>query len=128
VAVVLLVVFAAVALTLAVVGIYSVTSYGVEQRGREIGVRMALGARRTDVLWLIVGGGMRQAAAGLALGLVVAGLLSHTLSSLLYAVAPLDARIFIVVAGTFGAVALLANGIPAWRAANPNAVHALWRG
>jgi len=128
VAFVLLVVFAAVALTLAVVGIYSVTSYGVEQRGREIGVRMALGARRTDVLWLIVGGGMRQAAAGLALGLVVAGLLSHTLSSLLYAVAPLDARIFIAVGGTFGAVALLANGIPAWRAANPNVVHALWRG
>ena len=125
VAFVLLAVFAVIALTLAAVGIYSVTSYGVRQRTREVGVRMALGASRTDVLWLVIGSGMRVALAGTAVGLVAATGLARALSSLLFGVAPLDAGTFAAVGVGFAVVALVANGIPAWRAATLDPTQAL---
>ena len=125
VAFVLLAVFAAIALALAAVGIYSVTSYGVRQRTREIGVRMALGASRTDVLWLVIGSGMRDALAGTTVGLVAATGVSHALSSLLFRVAPFDSSTFAAVGIGFAVVALVANGIPAWRAATVNPMDAL---
>jgi putative ABC transport system permease protein len=125
VAFVLLAVFAAVALTLAAVGIYSVTSYGARQRTREVGLRMALGASRTDVLWLVLGSGMRYALAGTTVGLVAATGLAHALSSLLFGVAPLDSGTFAAVGAGFAVVALVANGIPAWRAATLDPTQAL---
>jgi putative ABC transport system permease protein len=125
VAFVLLAVFAAIAVTLAAVGIYSVTSYGARQRTREVGVRMALGASRTDVLWLVIGSGMRYALAGTTVGLVAATGLAHALSSLLFGVAPLDSETFVAVGVGFAVVALVANGIPAWRAATLDPAQAL---
>jgi putative ABC transport system permease protein len=125
VAFVLLAVFAAIALALAAVGIYSVTSYGVRQRTREVGVRMALGASRTDVLWLVIRSGMRYALAGTTVGLVAVTGFSHALSSLLFGLAPFDLRTFAAVGVGFAVVALVANGIPAWRAATVNPMEAL---
>ena len=125
VAFVLLAVFAAIALALAAVGIYSVTAYAARQRTREVGVRMALGASRTDVLWLIIGSGMRSALAGTAVGLVAATGLARALSSLLFGVAPLDSGTFAAVGVGFAVVALIANAIPAWRAATLNPTQAL---
>src|SRR5262249_23946514 len=83
-------VFAGLAMLLAAVGRYGVLAYGVAQRRREIGVRMALGAQRSDVLSLIIGGGIRLTLAGLGLGLVAAFALTRVMSSLLYEVKPND--------------------------------------
>jgi putative ABC transport system permease protein len=122
---VLLSLFAGLALTLAAVGIYSVTSSGVRQRTREIGVRMALGADRADVLTLIIGEGMRRAFIGTTVGLIAAAGLTHLLSSLLFRVAPLDVTTFLAVAIGCSVVAFIANGIPAWRAVRTEPVAAL---
>jgi putative ABC transport system permease protein len=125
VAFVLLASFAAIALALAAVGIYSVTSYGARQRTREVGLRMALGASRVDVLWLVIGSGMRFSLAGTAIGLLAATGLSRALSSLLFGVTPLDSGTFVAVGAGFVLVALVANGIPAWRAATLSPTQAL---
>jgi putative ABC transport system permease protein len=125
VAFVLLAAFAAIALALAAVGIYSVTSHGARQRTREVGVRMALGASRMDVLRLVIGSGMRFSLAGTTIGLVAAMGLSRALSSLLFGVTPLDSGTFVAVGAGFVLVALVANGIPAWRAATLNPTEAL---
>jgi putative ABC transport system permease protein len=112
----LLAVFAAVALLLAAVGIYGVMSYSVSRRSHEIGIRMSLGARPADVLWIVVRQGMAQALAGTAAGVVGALLLSKLLAKMLYGVQPTDPVTFTGVAGILVLVALLAAGVPARKA------------
>jgi len=108
--------FAAVALLLAAIGIHGVLSYGVLQRRREIGIRMALGARASDLVGLVVRQGLGLAGVGLALGLAGAVGLTRFLSSQLYGVAPTDPLTFAAVATVLGIVALAATIAPAHRA------------
>jgi len=109
-------VFAALALLLAMVGIYGVISYTVAQRTRELGVRVALGAQRGDVLTLVLKQGLRLALAGIVIGIVGALAMTQTLSSLLYGVRATDLLTYTVVPVLLGAVALLATYVPALRA------------
>jgi putative ABC transport system permease protein len=109
-------VFAALALALASVGIYGVVSYSVSRRTHEVGVRLALGAERIDVLRLVVGQGMLLTGIGLGIGLAGAMALTRFLSSFLYGVRPTDPITFAVVALALAGVALLATYIPARRA------------
>jgi putative ABC transport system permease protein len=121
----LLGVFAALALVLALVGIYGVMSYAVTQRTHEFGVRMALGAQGKDVLKLVVGHGMALALAGVLLGLVASFALTRVLAGLLYGVTPTDPLTFACVSLLLVAVALLACYVPARRAARVDPMVAL---
>jgi putative ABC transport system permease protein len=114
--------FAGAALLLAAVGVYGVMSYGVVQRTREIGIRMALGAGQQDVLRLVVGDGLRLALTGLGAGLLLAGGLSRVLRGMLYGVSAFDPVAYFGLTITLGFVALLAAWLPARRAArvDPN--------
>ncbi|HEX4006256.1 MAG TPA: ABC transporter permease [Acidobacteriaceae bacterium] len=122
---ILLAVFAALALALACVGIYGVISCLVGQRTREIGVRMALGAPRTHVLRLILGQGARMALLGVALGIVSALALTRLMSSQLFGVTPHDPLTFAAVAFMLLAVALMACALPALRATRVDPIVAL---
>jgi putative ABC transport system permease protein len=112
----LLGIFALAALTLAVIGIYSVIEHSVSQRVSEIGLRVALGAQPGDVLRLIVTQGMRPALFGMVLGLLATFLLTRVLRSLLFQVAPTDPITFVAVPILFALIALVACAIPARRA------------
>jgi putative ABC transport system permease protein len=121
----LLTVFGAIALILAAIGVYGVISYGVAQRTQEIGIRMALGARHTDVLAMVVRHGAVLAGIGLAVGLGGALALSRLLSSLLFQVSPTDPPTFASGTVVLTAVALLAAALPARRAARTDPMVAL---
>jgi putative ABC transport system permease protein len=121
----LLVAFSLVALTLAAVGISGVVSFSVSQRTREIGIRMALGARKTDVLKLVVANGMKLAFLGLAIGLVASWVLTRFISSLLFGVEPTDPLTFSAVSVCLLAAAFLACYLPARRATKVDPLEAL---
>ena len=121
----LLTVFGGLALLLAAIGIYGLMSYSVEQRTHEIGIRMALGAGRAQVVRLVLGQGMRLAAIGIAIGLAAAFGLTRVLSSLLFGVKAADPLTFAIVAAILGAVALISVFIPARRATRINPILAL---
>ncbi|MGH9937715.1 MAG: ADOP family duplicated permease, partial [Blastocatellia bacterium] len=123
----LLLVFAVVAAALAAVGIYGVMSYLVTQRTHELGVRMALGARRGDILRLVAGDGAKLAAIGIAAGVMMALAMTHLMSGLLFGVSATDPWTFVLIALLFAAVATLASYLPARRAAGTDPVIALRR-
>ena len=118
-------IFGGLALLVAAIGVYSVLAYAVAQRGREIGVRMALGASSRNVLTLVLSSGMRVAVAGVSIGSILALVLSRKLEPLLFDTSPRDPVVFISVAAAMLLVALLASAIPAWRAAQVDPVEAI---
>jgi putative ABC transport system permease protein len=122
---ILLAVFAVLALTLAAVGIYGVTSYSVAQRTREVGIRMALGARTIDVLNLVVRDGLKLVLIGIGVGLAGALLLTRLMTTLLFGVTATDAVTYVTVAFTLIIVALIACCIPARRATKVDPLIAL---
>ena len=122
---VLLGVFAAVGVALAVIGIYGVLAYAVTQRTREIGIRLALGARHSEVMRMVLRQSMVMTSAGLVVGLVGAAMLTRYLERLLFGLTPLDAATFTTVSLLFLLVAGGASYIPARRAAKVNPLVAL---
>jgi predicted permease len=122
---VLLTGFAGIALLLAAVGLYGVLSYMVSQRTMELGLRIALGAQRGNVLHLILFRGLGLAAAGLGIGAVTAALLSHFIAGVLYQVKPLDAVTFLATTMVLLAVSCVASLIPAYRASRLDPMEAL---
>src|SRR5580658_3869461 len=121
----LLGVFGGIALLLTAAGIFGVLSYLVTQRTREIGLRMALGAQRTDVLRVIVGHGVRLALLGLSIGVVAAAVVTRWMSNVLFDIKPTDPLTFVAVAVVLGTVAFLASYIPARRAMHVDPMVAL---
>jgi predicted permease len=121
----LLGVFATIALVLAAVGIYGVMQFAAAQRAKELGIRVALGARGFDLLRLMIGQGLRLPIAGLAIGLFVAYLLVGLLQSLLFEVNPVDPLTFGGVAVLLGATAIPACYLPAWRASRVDPIAVL---
>lgn len=121
----LLGVFAAVALALAVVGIYGVMSYAITQRTNEIGIRVALGAQHGNILWLILGQGLRLAVVGGTLGILASFALTRYMSHLLFGISPRDPQTFVAIPFALFAVALLACYIPARRAMRVDPIVAL---
>ncbi len=121
----LMAVFAGTALLLAVVGIYGVMSFAVEQARPSIGIRMALGATTKDVLGLVVGQGALLGLIGVGIGLAASLALSRSLESLLFRVGPFDPWTFLSLTALLAAVVLLASGVPAWRAARLSVIETL---
>ena len=117
--------FGVLALLLAVVGLYGVKSYLVAQRTREIGIRMALGARSSDVLMMVLREGATLSLVGVAIGLPLAALLGRLLSGLLYDVTPLDPVVFVAAPTLLAAAALIATWLPARRATRVTPLTAL---
>jgi ABC-type antimicrobial peptide transport system permease subunit len=121
----LLGIFGGIALVLASVGIYSVLSYIVRGRSREIGIRTALGARTSDVLRLVLVEGMSPALVGIAIGTIGALASARILTSLIFGVSAADPVTLAVVAATLPLVALLSSLVPAWRASRVDPLRAL---
>lgn len=122
---ILLAVFGGLALTLAAVGVYGVMAYSVSQRTRELGIRLALGARASSVRALVLRQGLGMALAGVAIGLLAALALGRLVSSLLYDVSPSDPRVLALVAALLSAVSLMASLVPAVRATRVDPIEAL---
>lgn len=121
-------VFAIVAVVLALIGIYSVLAWSVRQRHRELGIRIALGAQRRDVVALIVGQGMRLAFAGVAAGLVASAILTRSLSSLLFGISASDPLIWFGVLVLLAAACAVACYVPARRASTVDPIAILKQG
>ncbi|MDB6147768.1 MAG: hypothetical protein JWO45_1432 [Spartobacteria bacterium] len=121
----LLAIFAGIALFLAAIGLFGVMSYSVVQRAREIGVRMALGAKRTDIFKLVVRQGMLLTSIGLTIGLVIALGVTRLMSGLLFGVSTTDASTFIILPALLALVAFLACWLPAYRASSVDPIIAL---
>jgi ABC-type lipoprotein release transport system permease subunit len=117
--------FGALTLLLASLGLYGVLSYGVARRTQEIGVRMALGAKRREVMAIVLGQSAKLTIAGIVLGLIAAAASVRYLSGMLFGVEPLDPTTFIVVIATFAIVTMLAAYVPARRATTVDPVIAL---
>jgi putative ABC transport system permease protein len=121
----LLSIFAAVAMTVAAIGVYAVLAFAVNQRTREIGVRMALGAQRAQVMQLVLRNGLLMTLSGLALGAIGGAIASRALANLLFHVAPADPLTFVAVAGVLLLVSMLAMYLPARRATRVDPMTAL---
>jgi ABC-type antimicrobial peptide transport system permease subunit len=117
--------FAAVALVLAVIGVFGVTAYAVGQRTAEIGLRVALGATRAQILWLLFGRGLAVIGAGLAVGLFGAALTTRSLGSLLFEIKPTDLVTYLGVVGLLATTSLVALYVPACRATKVDPLVAL---
>lgn len=116
--------FAAVAIALGAVGVYGLMAWLVGRRRREMGIRLALGARPQQVARMVLGNSLALTAAGIAIGIVIAAILARSLAGMLYGVPPLDIVSFTIVPLLLAAVALIASSVPTWRAmrVNPNVV------
>jgi predicted permease len=121
----LLAVFAGLSLLLAAVGLFGVLSYSAAQRTAEIGIRMALGAQRNEVVRLMLGEGLRPAFVGLALGLAASAGVTRVVQSMLYQTRALDPIVFVVVTGALLVVAAVACLLPAWRSSRLDPMKAL---
>jgi len=121
----LLAVFGGLAMLLAAVGLYGVVAYSVAQRTQEIGVRIAMGAQRTDVMWMVLGRGLGLTAAGIGVGLALSAGVTRLLAALLYGMSPLDPVAFAVASLGWMATAMLASYVPARRAMKVDPVVAL---
>jgi putative ABC transport system permease protein len=122
---VLLAAFASLALTLAAIGIYGIVAYSVTERTREIGVRLALGAQRRDVIGMVIGQGMTMAGLGTVIGVTAALLLTRLMSSLLFGISPADPMTFLAIPLLLIAVAFVACYVPARRATRVDPLQAL---
>jgi putative ABC transport system permease protein len=118
----LLGVFAALALILSAIGTYGVLSYVVSQRNREIGIRVAIGAQRSQIMKLVLRSGLALALGGILIGVTLAAWTARLMRGLLYDIRPDDPSTFIVVALVLSAVAVLASFVPAWRASRVDPV------
>lgn len=117
--------FALLAMALAAIGVYGMLAYLVEQRRREIGLRLALGATRSMVLWMIVSNGMILAGFGIAAGLVIAPLAGRAISSMLYGVSVADAITLAAAPAIILLVTCIGSLVPGWRAARTEPMSAL---
>jgi putative ABC transport system permease protein len=122
---VLVTAFAALALALAMVGLFGILAYSVQRRVRDLGVRRALGATTGDVVRSVVSGAARVLVAGVLAGVVLAVALGRLLASMLFGVAPLDPVTFAIVLGVLALTALIAVAGPAWKATRVDPVVAL---
>jgi putative ABC transport system permease protein len=121
----LLTIFAGVALVLASVGLYGVMNYSATQRTHEVGIRMALGATRADIMRLVVGNGMLLTLTGIVIGVLASWALTRVMANLLFGITATDMPTFVAVSAVLATVALVANYIPARRATRVNPVIAL---
>jgi len=117
--------FAGLAVLLASIGIYGLLAYMVGQRSHEIGIRMALGARRGDILRLFLHKGVALAGVGIVAGVVFSAFTASMMASLLYGVRPHDPAVFLIVPLLLFVIAVLASYLPAWRATKVNPMIAL---
>ena len=122
---VMLAIAGSMALTLGILGIYGVISYTVSQRTREIGIRLALGAQKTDLKWMFVRSALALTCIGVAIGLCAAGVVMQSMKSLLFGISPLDPVTYVAIPMVLIASAVLASYLPARRAASVDPVDAL---